>query len=297
MVQFPPEWVQKFGVDLVTAFPPEMGARFRYHERLRPRPSFSAVLDRLLGVDPDFKVHQVGEMTRIVTTEGEYGAWVRIDGHRDGAQAARFVGAVFMEDFATALDCIAILPKHCAQLELLSLQILRSEAFQMGKRPRPFFYVPPIGWQGIPSGTTANWYPLDFPNNLSNIVVPAAAFLETNGESAIEAAFAQLGAGLTVESSAREQVSSASGIAGSYFRLQGYRAGRAEPLHRELAMFVVGPYAYRMRLETAMSAQLLELRELFRGVTGSFRPLPGGEELRLGRAFAVPSNACDHWVS
>lgn len=297
MIEFPPEWIQQFGVNLVTAFPPEMGARFRYHERLRPRPSFSTILERLLSVDPDFKVHQVGDMVRTVTAEGEYGAWVRLDGRRDGGQAVRFVGAVFMEDFATVLDCIAILPKYFAQLEQLSLKILRTDAFQMSKRPRPFFYVPPVGWHGIPSGTTANWYPLDFPKNLSNIVVPPATFLETDAESAIEAAFAQLGAGLTVESSSRAQVTSASGVPGTYLRLHGQRAGRAEPLYRELAIFVVGFNAYRMRLETTMSSQLLELRELFRGVSGSFRPVPAGDELLLGRAFAAPSNLFDHWAS
>lgn len=297
MLQFPSEWVQQFGVNLVTAFPPDLGARFRYHERLRPQPSFSAIVQRFLASDPEFRPHAVGEMIRIVTGESEYGAWVAIDGRREGSRAMRYIGAVFMDEFATALDVIAIIPKHFAQVEQLSLQMLRSETLQMTRRPRPFFYVPPVGWQAIPSGTTANWYPPDFPNNLSNIVVPPASLVDGETERAIESAFAQLGAGLTVESEHRDEFRSSTDVAGKYLRLHGGRAGRAEPIYRELVMYVVAPYAYRIRLETTNAAQLLELREVFRGVAGSFRPLPAPEESRIGRAFAAPSNLFDHWAS
>ncbi|MGN6107284.1 MAG: hypothetical protein ACTHU0_19405 [Kofleriaceae bacterium] len=299
MLQFPSDWVQQFGVNLATALPPELGARFRYHERLRPQPSFSTIVQRFLASDPEFKVHQLGEMVRVVTTEGEYGAWVAVEGRREGARAMRYLGAVFLDEFAAALDVIAILPKHFSQVEQLSIELLRSASFGMARRPRPFFYVPPVDWQAVPSGTTANWYPLDFPNNLSNIVVPAASRIEGDegGARALEAAFAQLGAGLTVESSHRDDFASSTGVPGRYMRLTGHRAGRAEPIYRELAFFVVAPYAYGMRLETTNAAQLLALREVFRGVAGSFRPLPAPEESRIGRAFAAPSNLFDHWAS
>ncbi len=92
MLQFPSDWVQQFGANLITAYPEAGGGRFRYYERLRPQPSFSAIVNRMLASDPDFKVHQVGEMLRIVTAEGEYGAWVKIEGWREGTRARRYIG-------------------------------------------------------------------------------------------------------------------------------------------------------------------------------------------------------------
>lgn len=297
MVAFPSEWIQHFGVHLATAYPPDLGARFRYYERLRPQLGFTAIVHQILTGDPDFKVHHIGEMTRIVTGEGEYGAWVRIDGQREGTHAVHFVGAVFMDDFATVLDCIAILPRSFAAVELLSMELLRSEALHMPRRPRRFFYVPPVGWQAISSGLTANWYPLDFPANLSTIVVPPASFLDGEPQRAIESALAQADAGLTVESVARDEITTASGVKGACVRVQGHRAGNPEPIYRELAMFVVAPYTYRMRLETSNAGRLLELREVFRGVAGSLRPLPTAEEARLGRAFAARSDLFEHWAT
>ena len=67
----------------MAAFPPELGARFRYFERVRPQPSFAAIANQVLTGDPEFTVHHIGEMVRVVTREGEYGAWVRIDGPRN----------------------------------------------------------------------------------------------------------------------------------------------------------------------------------------------------------------------
>ncbi|MGE5181972.1 MAG: hypothetical protein ACM31C_07910 [Acidobacteriota bacterium] len=284
-------------MNLATAYPPELGARFRYFERLRPQPSFSQIVDKMVQSDPDFHVHQVGEMTRVVTLEGEYGAWVAVEGQREGGRAMRYIGAVFMDDFATALDAIAIISPHFQTIERLSIELTRSQRFEMYRRPRPFFYVPPTGWQGMASGLTANWYPLDFPKNLSTIVVPPASFFDGDAESAIEATFADVGAGLSIETTVRDELTSAAGVKGAFLRISGRREGRAEPIYREMAMYVIAPYAYRMRLETTNATALLALRETFRGVAGSFRPLPSADESRTGRAFSAPLDLFDHWAS
>lgn len=297
MLPFPSEWVQHFGSNLVTAYPPGGGGRFRYHERLRPQPSFSAIVSRMLASDPDFTVHHVGELLRLVTAEGEYGAWVKIDGLREGSRAVRYIGAVFMGDFATALDCVVIVPEKFQEFEALSLNLLHKESFGMTRRPRQFFYVPPVGWQGLPSGLVANFYPPDFPSNLSNIVVQPAVAVDTGEEPTLAAAVSQLGAGLLVEKSLREEVFSSKGVKGTLVRLHGQRAGRPEPLYRELALFVVNQQAYSMRLETAASSRLLELRDVFAAVVGSFQPLPAPDERRLGRAFARVPNVLHHWTS
>lgn len=295
MITFPADWTQHFGVNLVTAYPSDTGARFRYHERLQPAPGFADIVRRATADDPDFRIHGVSETMRTVTCEGEYGAWVALEGRRQGKAARRYIGAVFMDDFAALLDAIAIRPDKFSEVELLSFKLLRSARFGMARRPRRFFYVPPVGWQGVPSGATANWYPSDFPNNRTTIVVPPAQLIEGSSDQAIESTFAQAGAGLAVDKSVRDELSSSSGVRGQCLRLEGERGGVR--IHREVVIFVVAPFAYRMRFETAMAAELLDLREVFGGVAGSFRPLPSAEEIRLGRAFVSTSSVFDHWAS
>ncbi len=290
MVAFPSEWVQQFGYHVVTAYPREMGARFRYYERIRPCPTFHQLVDRVLDQDPAFRVHQLGTIARIVTNEGEYGAWVRIDGIRDGVRAVRFVGAVFTEEFATLLDCVGLRARHFAELQARSRALITSEQLHLGPRPRRFYYEPPRGWQALVSGPTANWYPPDFPNNLSTIAVPPAE------RGSVPHDTERLAAGLSVESSTRSELV-ANGRVGSLLRIHGTREGRAEPIFRELATFVVDDITYRMHLETTMALRIAELRETFVAMASSFRPLPSTEERRTGEAFATPTNFFDHWVS
>jgi hypothetical protein len=173
---------------------------------------------------------------------------------------------------------------------------LLSEEQGLTRRPRRFFYVPPAGWHGLPSGMTANWYPLDFPKNLTNIVVPPATTVELDGAQELEQAVAQCAIGLAIESSTRGELT-ANGVRGTHLRMHGSRAGRKEPIYRELAVFVLNGMLYRMRFETTNAVRIEELRELFRAVATSFRPLPSPEERRVGRPFATTSNIFDHWVS
>lgn len=286
-----------YGANIATAYPPDLGARIRHYERLTPQPSFAAIVNRLLGNDPLFQPQFFGDMTRIVTTEGEYGAWVSIDGTREHSRAMKFVGALFLDEFATALDGIALIPQHFAEVQTAFVQLLRTAEHAFTERPRRFFYVPPPGWHGLPSGMIANWYPLDFPNNLTNIVVPPAMRVESSGARELEYAIAQCEAGMTIEASTRDDIVSSGGISGTCLRLLGTQAGRNERLHRELAVFITGGHLYRFRLETGNAARLLELRDLFLSVARSFRPLPTQDERRTGTPFATPSSAFEHWAS
>lgn len=296
MLLLPADWVTHFGANLVTTYPPGLGARFRYFERLAPQPGMASIVQRALHNDPAFRAHGVGEMTRLVTREGEYGAYVEIDGEREGSRATKLVGAVFVDEFATALDAIALVPTELPAVRDAFVELLRSDAHGLTGRPRRFFYAPPAGWHGLPSGATANWYPLDFPRNRTNLVVPPAEVVAGGGEQAREAAVAQLALGLELEASTRGELT-AHGVRGSVVQLHGRRAGNPAPIYRELALFVVGDRLYRMRLETTNAAQILELRAVFRAVASSFRPLPSGDECRLGEPFASASTLFDHWVS
>lgn len=297
MLNFPAEWRQQFGVQLVTAYPPQGGGRFRYFERLRPQPSFSAILDTLLATDPAFVVHELGEPQRIVTGEGEYGAWVQLVGRREGSRAMRYIGAVFLGEFAAALDCIVLLPDRFAEFERLSRQLLHGARFGLGRRPRQFYYRPPAGWGGIPSGLVANYYPDDFPRNLSTLVVPPATEIDAPSEAIIAAARGELAAGLLVESESQQAVSSDGGSAGLVLSLVGRRAAEQPRIYRDLALFIIPPYAYRLRLETLTEPQLGPLRAEFRAVVASFRPLPDVNERRLGQAFADLPLYFEHWAS
>lgn len=298
MLQFPVEWAQHFGINLTTAYPPSGGGRFRYYERLSPLPSFSQIVNQMLASDPLFRVHHVGDMLRTVTGEGEYGAWVSIAGQREGSAAMRYVGAVFLDDFAAALDCIVLTPDRFEEFELRSQELLYLTKFGLSRRTRPYFYQPPTNWQGIPSGLVANFYPIDFPRNLTNIVVHPATFLETDESRAIVDAFTQGSSGLSIERSSRDEITSNDGIKGAYLRLQGRRPKVPELIYRELAVFIVHSYAYQMRFETTNEAALPELRTLFRSIASSFQPLPSPQEVRLGRSFVVEEDTIlGHWAS
>lgn len=296
MLQLPSEWITHFGANLVTTYPPDLGARFRYYERVVPQPSFSAIVGRALQNDPLFRAQSFGEMARIVTREGEYGAFVSIDGEREGSRAMKFVGAVFLDEFATALDGIALVPQHFSTVEDRFVELLLSDEQGLTRRQRRFFYVPPPTWHGLPSGPTANWYPLDFPNNLTNIVVPPALAVDGDGARELEQAIAQCALGLAIEGTKRGELI-ANDVRGTHVYMHGLRAGRKESIHRELAAFVLNGVLYRMRLETTNVAKLDHLREVFRAVATSFRPLPSPEERRIGRPFVTTSNIFDHWVS
>jgi len=291
VVPFPSEWPQSHGVDIVTTFPPELGARFRWYARQTPQAPFSAIVERVLASDPDFQVRGVGDSVRAITREGEYAAWVAVDGRRQGVEAVRYIGAVFLDHFVSVLDCLALVPEHFSRLKELSFELLRSSAHQLTARPRPFYYEAPLDWQALPSGATATWYPPDYPRNLANIAVAHAVRIDTDAATAVRSAFATASSELAIVSSSEHNLSSTLGHDGSYLELRGH------DVHRAIAMFVVDGRAYRMRLETGMSGSLAQLRELFRAMAISFRPLPTLHEMTIGRAFAKPSQDFDHWAT
>ena len=208
----------------------------------------------------------------------------------------RWVGAVLMGEFATALDARALAPEHFAAVEAVARELLHTQTFDMARRPRQFFYEPPAGWRGLPSGMTANWYPLDCPRNRSLIVVPPARYLDGDAAAELERTVTNLGVGLVIDELVRDPLHSRGGVAGTHVQLRGHAESRTGAIHRELVGFVVGPRVYCIRLETTMTAQLEPLRTLLRDVAMSFQPLPSHDETRSGTAFAKPFDLFDHWV-
>ena len=213
--------------------------RFRYFERLRPQPSFSAILDTLLATDPAFVVHEIGEPQRVVTGEGEYGAWVQLVGRREGSRAMRYIGAVFLGEFAAALDCIVLLPDRFAEFERLSRQLLHGARFGLGRRPRQFYYRPPAGW-GHPLGPGGQLLPRRLSPEPQH-PRRAAGHRDRRPQRSDHRGHTgrALAAGLLVESENQQAVSSDGGSAGLLLSLVGQRAAGRPRIYRDLALFII----------------------------------------------------------
>lgn len=297
MIVFPANWTQHFGEHLITAYPPQGGGRYRYHERLRPASDFTTVVERLLREDPAFRVTTIGEASKIVTEEGEYGAWVKIEGLRESSPAQRFIGVVFTEDFVAVLDTLVIISALFDEFARRSFEFLRSASFGLGPRRRLFLYSPPPDWQALPSGLVANFYPPDYPANRTNLIVLPATPTTQSIEEIIESRLASLSAGLQLEDCFREPFHSATRYSGVYLRVSGRPEGKNDLVYRDATIFVIDKYVYMMRLESMSLEGLLDMRELFRAVSASFRPLPQPHERSLGLAFAhAPTTAVDAWA-
>ena len=299
MIPIPAGWTAHFGANVTTLYPPDKGGRFRYFERLRPARSLRSVVTWVLAGDPLFRVGATREPARLVTAEGEYAALVVIEGTREGSPARRIVGAVFVEDFVAVLDVIALVPARFAFFERQARELLLRASFGLGARRRYFFYMPPPGWQALPAGAVASWYPPDFPANRSTLVVlPATPTTVTPGELG-ELLRRELASGLdgTDAQAAPEAIRTSGGVAGVLVRVAGTRAaGDREPMFREAAAFVVPPHLYLFRLESSVPARAVELDALLRAVAGSFKPLPDSDERRLGDAFAHVESSLGYWV-
>lgn len=297
-MSFPSDWPQTFGVDVASAFPPGLGARMRWFERIAPQPRFGAIVKQVLGLDPAFQIEQVGAVVRAVTLEGEYAALIAITGQRDGRPALRVVGAVFLDHFAAALDCIAIDPMRFAEVHHLAFELVRHARFALVARPRPFFYVPPRDWQGIPSRHTANWYPPAFPRERAVLSIShAEALASTLTVETLDTS--ELESGLVIGESAREPLVLEGGRAGLYVRVRGTRGEHLLPVQRELALFVIDQRAYRFRLETSSGANVPVAQAALRAAVESFAPLPKAEAMRSGVAFGPAHGGMSlaHWVT
>jgi hypothetical protein len=183
MISAPASWARHFGANLVSLYPPDGGGRIRYYERVAPLRPLSGLIRYALERDPGFRSRSIARPREFVSCEGEYGAWAQIDGVRDGKTVTRFVGAVFADDCAAVLDALALDRSRTALIEHTAQDLLVNARLGRGVCERRFRYSAPIDWQAIPSGLVANWYPPDFPNNNTNIVVLPA---EPNARSADE---------------------------------------------------------------------------------------------------------------
>ncbi len=287
MITAPSSWIRHHGANLVTLYPPDGGGRIRVFERVRPLVRMSAIVTFVLERDPAFRMRGVRDASALTTTEGEHAAWVAITGTRDDAASARFVGAVFGDDFALVLDALVVAPARAALIEATAREVLRGASLGLGTRRRRYRYSPPAGWRGLPSGLVAHWYPPGFPGDAASIAVaPAEASSEDptavfEGMVASERARGHELDGKILESG----LVTDGGLRGRHWSF-AVRA-RAGVSHRELAAFSAAPYLYSLRMESA-GAHHDAHRAIFAAVARSVQPVPTPGEGHAG--LAAPSS-------
>lgn len=302
MITTPAGWTQHFGVHLVSLYPPDGGGRIRYHERLGALRPFSAVIATVLANDPAFVAGgPPRDVQTVITSEGEYGAWARIDGARAGRAAVHFVAAIFGDEFVAAVDALVLEPARGALIEQVARELVVGATLRLGTRRRRFLYTPPPGWQAVPSGLTANWYPPGFPRDNANLVVLPAEPAHESPHHAIDvaallAADRDRGYALTGEV-AQADLTSIGGLVGRRCAFD-VRRPSGDLLHRAFASFAEGAYTYVIRLESLAPAgpARADHDAVFLAVARSAMPVPVAGKRRLGAPPTHTAQALAHWI-
>ena len=278
-------------------YPPDGGGRIRFYERIRPLVSFSQIVRMVLRNDPAFRVKMLLAPCEVITCEGEYGAWVRVQGTREGVAAVHFVGAVFADEFAAALDTLVVLKDKAEMLEATAKEMLANVSFGLGVRRRRYLYCPPAGWQAIPNGLVANWYPPDFPANHSNIVVyPAQPMLDAGHHTFAYFLSQEEAQGFTLHGEGGVDIVSEGGLEGKHWQFTGRRANRDDLVHREVITFLSPTYSYALRMESFDTTRLPETREIFRQTARTIQPIPSPGRRQVGGADSEQATfVFSHW--
>lgn len=299
MITPPAGWTQHHGAHLVSLYPPGGGARIRFYERLRPVLRFSQVIEAVLSRDPLFRVSAIRDVQTAITSEGEYGAWARVHGTREGIATVRFIGAVFGDEFVAALDAFVLIAARVSAIEQIARDLLLQSRFALGTRRRRFVYQPPVGWRALQSGLVSNWYPPDFPRNRANLVVMPAEPTVRAAHELIDvvrllAEERELGGTLdgTVEDA---ELRSWSGLVGRRCAFTVRRGERGELHRRELAAFAVGPHAYLLRMESLVPERTAEHHQIFVDTARTVVSLPEPGRGRIGPG-AGPDDTIAHWA-
>lgn len=289
MITPPPGWTQHFGAHLFSLYPPDGGGRIRYYERITPLGRLSAVVRYILDQDPAYKLEDIGVPQRLTTDEGEYAAWVPTRGSRNGGPARHFIGVVFTDEFAAAIDALAVVRSQFAELERTCLMLLQSVSLGLKLRRRRFFYTPPSDWQSLPSGLVANWYPPDFPANMATISVFPANPVEGPPPTLFkELLDSEQRAGLLVEeTSDAAPFSSTFGLSGSYWKVRGQRR-QQKVVFCDVVILSEGTFRYILRLDSLLPERLQEHRIIFQELASSAQPVP--RAIRQQPSVATPES-------
>lgn len=299
MITPPTGWTTHFGANLVSLYPPDGGGRIRYYERIAPLRPFSELIRYALERDPLFRAGSIVSPRDFISCEGEYGAWARIDGTREGSRASRSIGALFADDYAAVIDAMVVLRTRAGLIEHTAQDLLVNAKLGRGVCYRRFRYNAPTDWQAIPSGLVANWYPPDFPGNHTNIVVFPARPYERHATEDFEATVAgERARGVEVEGEINESaVKARSGLEGRRWSYSVRQPNRDHPLHRDIVTLEDSRYSYTMRMESFATERLDEHRAIVSAMARSAEPIPTPAPRVIGPANPESTTgAFGHWL-
>lgn len=277
MIPHNPGWSWEMRADAIWTASPEgkAGGIIRYVERARPLARVRDIV-KTFEQDPRFRVVRISAPERIVTKEGEYGAVVTVDGLLLEAPVQRTVAMVFLDDFYSLIDGLALQADHYVRIADQVRNLALNDTHGLGPmRRRRFYYVPPAGWRGVAGLLYAFWFPEDYPGNATKLTVLPAIPVPPGSSSYIDdIATEQLGFGpfeLEISSEAATPVVTPSRIPGSHWDALGSVGRRA--LYRDVLILEDGRFAYPLVLESPPDRREENLA-LLRRVTDSIESLP-----------------------
>jgi hypothetical protein len=187
MIPCPPGWREWRVGDSLRYASKDAGCRcvLTYDERLTPVRSLTKLTRAALAEEPDFVATQEHHIVRLITHEGEYGAFVQVRGRSlDERPAVVSVAAIFTEHFNTSL--VARIEgdhrdgdAHVEQMTQLLLEVTQLDSLGLGQRRRRVGFTPPRNWHPIPGlGLDMVLLPPDYPKTHGSITVYPAEPLE-----------------------------------------------------------------------------------------------------------------------
>jgi hypothetical protein len=273
-----PGWRRRPAIAAVLFEPPDgpSAGWLRYREHIAPLRRFADLRQEVLSTDPEWQPGSAAEREWLLTTEGEHASFQILDGTLNGTPARRFVAAVFGDDFANVVDCVAGEARHFALFERICRALVPEIVLRLGIRRRRFRFTPPPGWQGVPSGLVATFYPPGFPSDLSNLTVYPANPVGENPDGVLAALLSEEEQAGTVVllRHAPTPVQSAFGLTGQHFQLVSKRPGDERPLHRDLIVLQRHPYLYSLVLDSFSAERMAAHRQTLLDLARSAEPVP-----------------------
>lgn len=246
----------------------------RYRERLRPLRSLAEVVrDKPAGVD--VTITRIGEVTPLMTHEGEFAAAVDLEGTSKEMPVQYSIGVVFADDWYSELVAVAHGRAQFSMFAGTMRELLRGDQLMLGVRRRRYSYKPPAGWSGYSRlPMFATWFPPEFPSSPTSITMYPAIPATQHGE--LNIAHLRLGpvapAQILGELSPRSDVQMESGLVGSGWNF-AIRDEAGRDLVRRVIMLRDERYIYASHLD-ARPSDIDRWIATWKELVESIQPLP-----------------------
>jgi len=291
MISRPEGWTFVPGVETQTLIAPAGpdAAAIRYTERVRPLRRIGTVIEAWLARHKKLTHTSVGDPEKLVTVEGEWAAFVSVDGAFNGAPAKACLGVVFGDDFYSRIEGYA-LQKDQHELVYKTVRDLTvNDRHVLGKRRRRYPYASPPDWQPIVRNFTTDWLSPKFPLEHGIIVTYAAGPLEPGIEvDAAAIAARALERGFTIDGDAKETaVRNGQGLDGVLTEMIG-KVGEKR-MFRAFVTLTDDQYIYPCELMARSEDLWTAHQDAYTSVWKSIDRIPSTTRGKEGTAF-------DFWV-